>query len=209
MQQQTIFATAEPVPTQGERVENDYYPTPEAITRALLDVVPIGGSILEPCAGQCAISRVLQEAVEEPDQVESTDLLDPDADGVIPRDATTRRFWDFWATGDDGKPYRDWTITNPPFSVAEQILPLAWEHSREGVAFLLRLSYLEPTQGRGHWLQAHADHLRFVIPVSPRPRFRRGSGCDSVTCAWFVWRKDWSWAELGIACPFQFVAGWR
>ena len=186
---------------------NDYYPTPEAITKALLDRVAIRGVVFEPCAGTRGMSDVLARHLRD---MRSGELYDSDLTwaGADPRDATAPDFWWWWFVNVMHNEL-DWTITNPPFSAAEKILPLAWEHSQQGVALLLRLSYLEPTAGRAQWLQQHADHLRLVIPVSPPPRLRRGRGSHSVTCAWFVWRKTWSWSELGIACPFQFVAGWR
>lgn len=107
----------------------------------------------------------------------------------------------------------------PAFFLAFEALKVAFEHARLGVAFLLRLSFLEPTKDRHEWLIQHADHLRFVIPVNPRANFRKGErnprtgkiyGTDNVTVAWFVWDKMFSWAEYGIQPPpFIFVHGWK
>jgi hypothetical protein len=185
---------------QGARVENDYYPTPEAITRLLLKHVPmLPQRIMEPCAGAGAISEVLRttrRTVRESDISWDTDS---------PKDASDPCFWAYWG---EVAPFA--TVTNPPFNLASKILPLAYEHSPWGVAFLLRLSYLEPAADRAQWLTNHADNLRWLIPVNPRPRFRRDSkGTDSSTVAWMVWQKDWSWRELGVRSPFQFEAGWR
>jgi hypothetical protein len=80
-------------------------------------------------------------------------------------------------------------ISNPPYNVAPDILPLAWEHSRLGMAMLLRLTYLEPTANRAEWLQD--TPLSNLIIFNPRPKFRQGSGSDSATVAWFVWRRGW------------------
>ena len=205
--QHDIFGqTEEVVGPRHQRVPNDYYPTPEGITRSLIDRVVIQGTVFECCAGHGAISDVL--ASREPDRrpVLQSDLIWPSLSGEL-RDATERRFWDYWTTA--AGPI-DWTVTNPPFCEAEQILPLAWEYSQRGCAFLLRLSYLEPTGGRADWLNGTADHLRHLIPVNPRPRFRRDTRTtDSVTAAWFVWEKDWSWHKQNIQCPFIFVSGWQ
>ena len=191
-------AILEPTAIAGQRVESDYYPTPAPITEILLNTVPaIAGSVVfEPCCGLGAISEVLRSANCV---VYESDILIQDDQN---RDATTPSFWEWHCP--------QWVVTNPPFNVAEEILPHAFEAATLGVAFLLRLTYLEPTQGRAQWLREHADHLRFVVPVSPRPQFRRDArGTDSCTCAWFVWDKAWSWRSRGIECPFVFATGWR
>jgi hypothetical protein len=200
--QSNLFSAPEPTAaSRAERVQHDYYPTPEKITRELVKALPeIKGTIIgEPCSGQGAISRVLSEFGC------TAKCSDIQWDDDKNRDATTADFWESTFTHNI-----DWMVTNPPFCAAEKILPLAWKYSNVGCAFLLRLTYLEPTKGRAQWLQAHADNLRMIIPVSPRPRFRRDtSGADSVTTAWFVWDKTWSWERLGVQSPFSFCAGWR
>jgi hypothetical protein len=112
----------------------------------------------------------------------------------------------------------DWVITNPPFTLAPDILPNALASCKVGVAFLLRLSYMEPAGDRGDWLQAHADQQIMQAALNPRPNFRAGEinpkngkpyGTDNVTVAWFVWRKNWSWDRWGITLPFQFITDWR
>ena len=201
-----LFGDTEPVANKLERVENDYYPTPEAITKALLDVADIKGLVFEPCAGNSAISRVLRED-SRIIQVIETDLTWGKGSRV-PRDATLCDFWQYWT--EDFELYPDWVVTNPPFNQAAQILHRSWENSIDGCAFLLRLSFLEPTRERSEMLKNKADFLRYIIPVSPRPKFRRDTaGSDSVTCAWFVWDRRWSWQEKGMQSPFQFLSGWR
>lgn len=196
---------------KGDRVEYDYYPTPKPLTRLLLKNVPeIPALCFEPCAGQGAISDVLRESgreVFEWDlQWERHGAYNPPLNAC---DATDPYFWWYWPKNNAAE--KDWaTVTNPPFSEASKILPLAYESSPWGVAFLLRLSYLEPAGDRAKWLQDHADNLRYFIPVNPRPQFRRNSkGTDSSTVAWCVWQKSWSWQYLGIRSPFQFESGWK
>lgn len=201
-----IFGNTEPVPVKHERVKNDYYPTPEPITKALLDTVPIHGTVFEPCAGQSAISNVLWCSMDIDNVIES-DLTWSKA-GDIPRDATTERFWRYWTKGRQKRPA--WMITNPPFNVATEILKNSWEHCTIGCAFLLRLSYIEPCGDRAEILKEMSDNLRLIMPVSPRPKFRADtSGSDSVTCAWFVWDKRFSWQRIGVESPFQFLTGWK
>lgn len=206
--QHDIFGQPEIVGHRHQRMAGDYYPTPPGITRSLIDRVAIEGTVFECCAGHGAISDVLESTEPGKRVVLQSDLSWPSPSGEL-RDATEQRFWEYWTTAATGGSI-DWTVTNPPFCEAEQILPLAWEHSQRGCAFLLRLSYLEPTAGRTNWLNETADHLRFLIPVNPRPKFRRDvRGTDSVTAAWFVWEKDWNWQDKEIQCPFFFVSDWQ
>lgn len=53
--QTNLFGTNEPIAITGQRVHGDYYPTPEAITKALIEKCFEGEtevySFFEPCAG--------------------------------------------------------------------------------------------------------------------------------------------------------------
>lgn len=190
------------------RIVNDVYPTDAALTSALLDHLdfPLNTTILEPCYGNGDMAKVLRR---HPNviRVYGTDINGFSNVSWFPhKDATTEIYWDEFTAPTD----IDWVVTNPPFNCAEKILPLAWDKALEGVAMLLRLSYLEPTKGRGQWLQDHADQLRLVMPIGqPRPSFREDGGTDTVTTCWFVWDKSWSWAEKDIPCPYQFLFNWK
>lgn len=190
------------------RRKNDLYPTETAVTQALLQHFPdMRGMILEPCAGP----GLMVNALECP---EMREIYTNDIDGAYDTDYA----------GDAGDPDAecwaapwDWVVTNPPFSEAERILPLALAHA-DKVAFLLRLTYMEPTNGRADWLKQHADQMVWLGVLNPRPKFRAGEinpktgklfGTDNATVAWFVWDKQWSWARLGIRPPFGFVTGWK
>lgn len=159
----------------GERNGFDYYPTPAWMTRSLLHYQPgiSGRVVLEPCAGDGAISRVLAQV--------SCTVLENDID---PRhghdwryDATTGDLWQNIEV--------PWVITNPPFNVALAVLSRAYEHATVGVAFLLRKTFLEPTDDRGPWLSSHPPTRIIGLP---RYSFR-GTGSDSVSCDWMIWEK--------------------
>lgn len=93
---------------------------------------------------------------------------------------------------------------------AAKILEYALEFSHSGVAMLLRLTFLEPCKNRADLLKYYADNLVAIIPVNPRPKFRKDtSGSDSSTVAWFEERKDWSWSKQNINCPFIFENQWN
>lgn len=187
------------------RRTNDKYDTPmaEAIFEPIANLIPLDfKTVFEPCAGDgnlaAAIARHAKSVIQD-------DLL-------TGFDAT--KFED-WADRFD-QPH--WTITNPPFDVALPIIENAWEFSLSGIAFLLPITWAEPCGDRRDWLLNHADNLRYVIPISPRPKFREGEinpktgkayGTDPRTVCWYVWVKDWSWLDMGIVSPFQYLTGWR
>lgn len=155
------------------RRENDFYPTPRWATEVLLARVPISGVVLEPCVGRGDMAAVLANV---PGVILHTNDVCHEA--MTHEDATNARWWATLAP--------DWVVTNPPFVLAEQIVPLAVRHALFGVAMLLRLTFLEPTLGRGRWLHAHPPTRLIVLP---RLSFTGDGKTDSVTCAWFVWER--------------------
>lgn len=196
-----------PEAAKGDRVPNDYYPTPDAITLALKDLLIDEGLLLPnhvvcgPCAGEGAILRHF-----EPLTIGNEPFWSGDYEPSSRLDALDPKSWAIIDEGDI-----DWTIENPPYgnNFPEKLLPLTWEHSQVGVAFHLRITWIEAAGDRRQLIPKLWDHLRFVQSVNPRARFRRGSGCDSCTTAWFVWVKDWSWERQGITNPFQYILDWR
>jgi hypothetical protein len=179
------------------RRPHDLYETHAAITLALLAHEQIHGCIAEPCVGGGQMAR----ALASPGRFLVTNDVDPQHTADFHGDATDPAA-DIW----QGR--YDWVITNPPFSQAFGILQNAWECAEVGVAFLLRLTFAEPTLGRGDWLAKRSDNMTRFMPLgSPRPRFTE-NGTDTATTAWFVWRKGWSWDGLGVARPFAFLGGW-
>jgi hypothetical protein len=168
-------------------------------TKILIETVPQFPELcFDPCAGQGSITKGLR----------GLDCMVSDIDiewGLnCPGDATTVQFWEYWADSMRRMPSadcRNWaTVTHPPINLASQILPLAYEHSPWGVAFLLRLSDLEPGGDHIDWLKAHADNFRYLISGNPLVS-------DTREVAWMVWQRTWSWRSLGIRCPFVFNLG--
>ncbi|CAM9246709.1 unnamed protein product, partial [Laminaria digitata] len=91
------------------------------------------------------------------------------------------------AFSEDTRPpdWIDWIVTSPPYSDVLGILKQALRISRVGVAFKLRLGFLEPTQSRGSWFRENPPD---TVVVLPRATYR-GRKCCSVE-AWFVWYKE-------------------
>jgi hypothetical protein len=157
------------------RRKNDYYPTPEGLTLALLDWR--GGSIrdsrtYEPCAGDGRIAKILRTRSE---------CTTADIDPKMPVDHCV----DARYKVPDFEKEPDWIITNPPFSDAYTILRnMEYWLPNATIAFLLRLTFLEPTIERAEFLKANPPHELLVLP---RTSFTADGKTDSVTCAWMLW----------------------
>ena len=178
------------------RRANDFYPTPAALTAVLLErVSQIGGTAVEPCAGDGAMADALRRSGRLTG-IRTNDILTGygctmTSDARAPDAAV----WQADA---------DWVITNPPFTWAGDILANAWACAGRGVAMLLRLTFLEPTVARAELLQQLAPCLSDVIIFGqPRPSFTDDRRTDSVTTAWLVWQKGW---DKGTRVGF--ATGW-
>lgn len=186
----------------SKRKPFDQYPTEAAVTRSLLRLVPgIGGVVVEACSGDGLMARIIQQHPGVTAVV--TNDIDRDQPSLYHCDAADPRagVWKMPA---------DWIVTNPPFLAAPRILPVAIDKAAVGVACLLRLTYLEPAQNRFAWLDAHADCMTHLIVFGqPRPSFTGDGQTDSVTTAWMVWQRGFSWKRLGAAPPFAFEWRWR
>ena len=184
------------------RRQHDKYFTPQSAILELPILVPFNAAegihVLECCSGRNDIADALVATMQSPASIAdalsgvggatgvvwTNDLFPPpDLLGAVPDftlDASLRSSWEQF-------PVVDWVVSNPPFSIAHEIVPLALEHARVGVAMLLRLSFLEPVKNRVAFLQAHPPTS---ITVLPRISFTGDGKTDSVTCAWLVWQKD-------------------
>jgi hypothetical protein len=174
----------------------DFYETPVALTLSLRKIAQISGTVFEPAAGLLAISSCFKDDCK---------VITNDIDEARPTD------YHFDATIESAWPdelYYDWCVTNPPYIEAEKILPIAFKRSTEGVAALLRLSYLEPTRRRGWWLQMMAPYLADLIVFNPRPKFRAdSSGSDSMTAAWFIWKRSRAFSDPGTR--IHYIDDWK
>lgn len=171
----------------------DFYETDSRLTQTLLDVVgDINGRVFEPCVGDHAIARLFPSCM--------TADINPETSAHLHQDATLKKSW---------TPLHhefDWAVTNPPFSVAHKIIPFALQAANTGIAFLLRLSWLEPTANRGNFLKVYNSLLSNLIIFNPRPHFRPDTNAtDSVTVAWMVWRWDYD----GTGTKITFADNWK
>ena len=155
----------------------DAYYTPPALALRLVGVAQIepGESVLEPHAGGGAfVSALLASGLT----VSALDV-NPDAPGLalVPEE---RRFVGDFLTH---KHEYDWVIGNPPYSDAEAHVRHALSIARVGVAFLLRLAFLESASREAFWKQYPATDVHVL---SRRPSFT-GGGTDNCAYGWFIW----------------------
>ncbi len=157
----------------------DDFPTPPWATRALIEYGPyplsLGGSVREPCAGRGHMARTLAEHF---DIVEASDVHDYGA-GFAVRD---------FLSGPPPEPV-DWTITNPPFRLAERMVRRAIATSRKGVAIFERTTFIE---GIGRWLNLYSKTPPSVVmQFTERVPIHKGrlvpKGSTATAYCWLVW----------------------
>lgn len=154
---------------------SDWFPTPTWATEALLEQEKFSNfhTFLEPCCGDGAISKVLEEHGYN---VTSSDKYDRGY-GTI-RDAF------------DIEESYDVIVTNPPFALAEELFHHFKHNFNFKLCFLLRLAFLE---GANRYETIFRDNPpNFVHVFSERlsmyPAGQQGvKGGGTTSYAWFVW----------------------
>ena len=167
------------------RVKNDYYATPPESTQALLNVLELNGSILEPACGEGHISEVLKSNYPD-SEIVSTDLIDRGyGSGAI---NFLEHTYDRTFTN---------VITNPPFKYMREFVEKSLEISTDKVIMFGKIQFLEG-QRRKEFLEN--SPLKYVYVFSERQNpMRNGSPVDengkkwsSTMCfAWYVWEKGY------------------
>lgn len=162
--------------------EADFWPTPEATTRALLAACPPHPHlpILEPAGGSGAIVRVLVEAGY---MVFASDLRPECEEDLRAAGALCPEQRDWIA---DPRPWPETIITNPPFSVAQEFTRACLAAGPCYLALLLRLNVL----GSNPWAPLWLEHPPTgVYPLRHRPSFSGDGKTDACNYFWCVWVK--------------------
>lgn len=166
----------------------DDFPTPPWATRALCEWINanVGGgeicywSCREPAANRGHMVKPLFEFFGH---VMASDVHDYGA-GYIVRDYLFGPIAHLDRT--------DWTISNPPFRLAEQFIERALSLSRVGVAMIVRAAFLEGV-GRYDRLfsKTPPSHvLQFTERVVMHKGKLSAKGSTATAYAWLVWVKD-------------------
>ena len=177
-----------------DRKKLDIFYTPNELITMVPDNIKIEKEdvLFEPCVGSGQI-------VKNIDGNWITGDFDPDCPGnptYRDFDATIEENWKGLNI--------DWTITNPPFKAAPEILRNALKYSKKGVAYLVRISFLEPCLNR---IDIFKDNPPNKILFLPRPQFicpqiydpegkhkefKPGYNYynDTKTCQWMIWDKS-------------------
>lgn len=174
-----MMAGGNPLDARG-RQQNDKYPTPEAVTRALVRRYEHLRSyeIWEPCAGDGAMTRVLSEASP---WVVGSDIV-PGAEGIVEADFLT---CDPPATLGQFARYGrvDAIITNPPFNLAPQMIERALSFNPLFVAFVLKSTFWQAAR---RWPLFKKHQPSAIHPLLWRPDFL-GLGAPTMDVVWCVW----------------------
>ena len=177
----------------------DDFPTPPWATRALCDELLIRGLITpdmicrEPAANRGHMVRPL---VEYFGGVEASDIRDYGA-GFRQAD---------YLFGPEPDAV-DWTITNPPFRLAEQFIARALATSSVGVAMIVRSAFLE---GGGRYKSLFAvTPPTVILQFAERVVMHRGKlapkGSSPTAYSWLIWLVRTS--EIGTL--FDWIAPCR
>ncbi|MGO4872769.1 MAG: SAM-dependent DNA methyltransferase [Roseiarcus sp.] len=183
-------------PKPWQRLE--FFPTPPWATRALFAHAVFFSvrhdSVWEPCAGLGHMATALAEVFAE---VRASDVYNyPTDDGRDGELFGVGRFDFLDAEAVSHEPMSDWVVTNPPFGQAAKMLENALAKARVGVAFLLRMQWLE---GGERYETIYADCApTFIAPFVERVPMCEGgwdpAGSTATMYAWFVWlRGDDGW----------------
>ena len=176
------------------RKQYDAYYTEQGLTLELLKYLNLTRykTILEPCVGDGHIRDIVQ--ARYPHLQYTTNDIDFTKEADHHYDAAGSRLYmediQMSELVHIRERYWDCCITNFPYNVQDAILPLVWDHV-ELLAFLPRLTWLEPTKTRAKFLEDNKKHCRYQIIFNPRPRFRADTkGSDSATSMFIVYDKN-------------------
>lgn len=158
----------------------DDFPTPPWATRALCERIRQFNQLEQMTCREPAANRghMVAPLAEYFASVEASDAHDygagfPVADYLFPGEIAPV----------------DWTITNPPFRLAEAFISRALESSRMGVAMIVRAAFLEG-QGRFERLFSRTPP-QMVLQFTERVVMHRGrlapEGSTATAYAWLVW----------------------
>lgn len=177
------------------RKESDNYPTPIETAKTFwkhyrpdcFAIFPSPIEILEPCCGSGNILNAFDKVYPDLSLMTNKTLVDIRQEVfsqvVFLGNTIINDFLTFKAI----KEY-DLIITNPPYSIAQEVIEKCFEiaSERTEIIMLLRLGFLESKKRRIFW---DKHPLTELYICGERPSFTNG-GNDSTAYGWFVWKNS-------------------
>lgn len=165
-----------------ERQKDDFYPTPDRATFALLRAEKFDGPIWEPACGDGAISKLFEAAGHE---VISSDLVD--------RGYGENRI-DFLMEYTSRAPN---IVTNPPFKLAVPFVRHSLGLTTGKVAMLLKIAFLEGQERAALFKESplarvHVFSQRLAFVPGGTTGARKLDGGGMMAFAWFVWEHGYT-----------------
>lgn len=170
---------------QKERRALDAYYTPDDVALKCVQAIglasgPTQPRVLEPSVGGGAFARALRSQWRA--IIDGLDI-DEKATGLVDCDAHEVIDFDHYSA-DPGS--FDWVVGNPPYIVAESHVRKALSlEPAAGVAFLLRLGFLESEERVPFWKQHPPAEIHVL---TKRPSFTGNGSTDATAYALFIWR---------------------
>ena len=159
--------------SKGDREKEDFYPTPESATQALMDRQQFKGEIWECACGNGAMSKVI---IKNGYNVYSSDLID-------------RGYGEIGIDFLKSDRKADNIITNPPFNLGTEFTIQALKLARKKVVMLSKLSYLEGIKRKE--LIFNQNKLERVLVFSRRVPFKKEStqtkAAGLMAFGWFIY----------------------
>jgi len=154
--------------TKGDRIDNDFYPTPEIATNKLLEKEFFKGNIWECACGDGAISKIL---IEKNYNVYSSDLINRGyGESGIDFLKTNKVF--------------DNIITNPPFKLSLEFALHGFKSVKNKLVLFQKLVFLEGIKRKQELFSL--NKLKNIYVISNRLKFK-GYKTGGLMCfAWFV-----------------------
>ncbi len=163
----------------GDREENDFYPTPQYAVEELLKREKFDGNIWECACGEGDISKV---CINNGYEVYSTDLI-----------------YRNYGIGDvdflkyDGIKY-DNIITNPPYKIGLEFIKQSKKYTNKKIAMFLKTVFLE-SESRYEMFQDTDYALKTMYQFSKRVSlYKNGQKMKNsgmISYAWYVWEKGY------------------
>lgn len=164
-------------PRPGVEAGRDVRYTPAWVTESLLEHVRVPQGVLDPCAGDGAILRVMRDHGYP---VEWVELRGEEAGGLALLGPGLAGDWCSLHMRYTGS-----IITNPPYSIGPAFMRACLESEAPFVAALLRLNHL----GSASWFRFWRDFppTGLLILGSRRPSFSADGKTDASEYVWVIW----------------------